>query len=96
MIWIWPTVGEVSAVAVPSASHAAVTPAELTPCQALDVVVTPRLILRHGFAEPALVRTMLGALLLTPDGRGAGHLCQPLRVSAEAGLYLHPRGVPRT
>ena len=43
---ICPTVGELSADATPSASHAAVTPAELTPCHALLVVVLTLLIRR--------------------------------------------------
>jgi hypothetical protein len=51
---------------VPSVSHAALTPAELTPFHVLDVVVLTLEIRRHGFALEALVRMMVGALLLTP------------------------------
>ena len=94
---MFPTVGDASAVATPSASHAAVTPALVTPFHVLLVVVLTLLIRRYGFALALFVRTMVGDLLpaALTSGR-AGHFCQPLHVSMQAGLYLHPRGVPRT
>ena len=66
MTTTFPTVGVVSPVIVPSVSHAAVTPAEVTPFHVLLVVCLTLLIRRHGFAEPVLVRMMVGGLLLAP------------------------------
>jgi hypothetical protein len=83
--------------AAPSASHAAVTPAELTPCHAFDVVVLTLEMRRYGFALAALVSTMVGDLLPAALASGrAGHFCQPLHVSMQTGLYLHLGEVPRT
>src|SRR6185437_2254176 len=56
-----PTVRAWSTTIVASASHAAVTPAELTPFHVLDVVVLTLEIRRHGFAEPELVRMIVGS-----------------------------------
>jgi len=47
-------------------SHAAVTPADVTPFHVFDVVCLTLEIRRHGFAEPVLVRMMVGGLLLAP------------------------------
>jgi len=58
---------------VASDSIAALTPAELTPIHVLLVVWTDRLMRRHGFADDALVRMMVGVLLPRPQG-SAGHV----------------------
>jgi hypothetical protein len=94
---MFPTVGDWSPDAVPSASHAAVTPADVTPFHVLLVVVLTFEIRRYGFALALFVRTMVGDLLpaALTSGR-AGHFCQPLHVSMQAGLYLHLGEVPRT
>jgi hypothetical protein len=77
-----PTVGEPSVTIVPSVSHAAVTPALLTPFHVLLVVVLTLLIRRHGFAEPAFVRMMVGVLLPLASGdEGPGHFCLALHLS---------------
>src|SRR5438309_9687977 len=55
------TVGVLSVTIVPSASHAAFTPAEFTPFRVLLVVVLTLLIRRHGFALEALVRMIVGS-----------------------------------
>src|SRR5215468_9244907 len=65
-----PTVGEPSVTIVASASHAAFTPAELTPFHVEEVVCLMLLIRRHGFAEPAFVRMMVGVLLPPATGDG--------------------------
>src|SRR5258708_27804346 len=46
---------------VASASHAAFTPALLTPFHVLLVVCTMREMRRHGFADPAFVKMILGS-----------------------------------
>jgi hypothetical protein len=56
-----PTVGVPSVTIVPSVSHAALTPAELTPFHVLDVVVLTLLIRRHGLALEAFVRMIVGS-----------------------------------
>src|SRR6185312_11855626 len=56
-----PTVRAWSTTIVASASHAAVTPALLTPFQVLDVVVFTLLIRRQGLALPELVNIMVGS-----------------------------------
>ena len=62
------TVGELSETIVPSVSHAALTPAEFTPFHVLLVVVLTLLIRRHGFADDAFVRMMVGVLLPARQG----------------------------
>jgi hypothetical protein len=57
----WPSVGVLSDETVPSASHPAVTPADVTPFQVLLVVWTPRHTRRHGEAAPAFVSMIDGS-----------------------------------
>src|SRR5215468_1662017 len=80
------TVGELSVTMVPSASHAALTPAELTPFHVLDVVCLTLLIRRHGFAEEAFVRMIVGSST-------NGSRYPPLaRVSDSAAREAYPCG----
>src|SRR6185437_16906386 len=71
-----PTVRAWSTTIVASASHAAVTPAELTPFHVFDVVVLTLLIRRQGLADAELVKTIVGSST-------NGSMTEPLdRVSA--------------
>src|SRR5690348_9434075 len=81
------TVGVLSVTIVPSASHAAFTPAELTPFHVFEVVCFTLLMRRHGFAEEALVRMMVGALLLTP-GRARGWSSRPASPRLRGGQTI--------
>src|SRR6185312_11368169 len=56
VITMLPTVGDWSPDAVPSASHAAVTPAEVTPFHVFEVVVLTLEIRRYGLAEALFVK----------------------------------------
>src|SRR6185437_8907892 len=57
----FPTVSAWSTTIVASASHAAVTPAELTPFHVLLVVVLTLLMRRQGLALPEFVKIMVGS-----------------------------------
>ena len=76
---------------VASASHAALTPALLTPFHVELVVCLMLLIRRHGLALPAFVRMMVGVLLPLASGdEGPRHFCVALH------LYLVPVDADRT
>ena len=83
-----PTVGDASATVEPSVSHAAVTPADVTPFHVLDVVCFTLEIRRHGFALPVFVRTIVG-VLLPPPHRTAGQVIS-------AWLCIFPIDADRT
>src|SRR5262252_8040250 len=78
------TVGEPSVTIVASASHAALTPAELTPFHVEEVVCLMLLMRRHGFADPAFVRMIVGS---STNGRRYPPLAL-VRVSAARAEYL--------
>src|ERR1017187_1450309 len=61
VITMFPTVGDASTAATPSASHAAVTPADVTPFHVLLVVVLTLLTRRYGFALALFVSTIVGS-----------------------------------
>jgi hypothetical protein len=61
VIFVCATVGVLSADSIPSASQAAVKPAELTPFQSLVVVCLMLAQALQGFAEPAFVSMIAGS-----------------------------------
>jgi hypothetical protein len=71
---MFPTVGVESLAIVPSVIQEAVTPAEFTPFHVLLVVCLTLEIRRHGFAELAFVRMIVGS---STNGRRYGLLLAP-------------------
>src|SRR5260221_6068861 len=90
-----PTVGELSVAVAPSASHAAVTPAEFTPFQVLLVVCLMLLILRHGFALDAFVNIMVGSRTNGSKSPPADSVSDSARRDSPSGSRRYASNVSR-
>jgi hypothetical protein len=84
----WVNVGDASAASVPSPSHSAVTPADVTPFHVSVAICFCVEIARIGSAMPELVRMTVGSSVngtrygLLPHVRdvGSGHFCLTLHL----------------